>query len=550
MTEVTLIDPVIALPRAQNAAAGGERRRSEAAGRWLRAREPQGALPRQASHRERHADPAGFRRRAGQAHRGAQSRRLAAVARRAACLRWQRLGRRQGDAGGRLDRRARPVARRQGRCPSRSNADVPAYLGGRTTLNGIATYKGGNFRAQPVHARAGDKSLAGSASYKKQPAHAPSADAECGRQQSVGLGGRRSLGRRSRHQRRVLGTSVQPRCVARSSKARRLPRPAMPGRGRRGGAMRKSISPPLKSVTAKLKLSAGQLTYNGIKIAQANLQATISGGKLAASLPSFKLYDGAGTLNLDCRCQRQGRGADGFACRWPISTPIPSSRTRRDLRASKAQARITLDLATSGASQRAMVSGLNGTAKFDFTDGAIRGINIAKTMRSLSTGVLSGWQENAAEKTDFATLGASFKVAKGQAETSDLRLAGPLVRMAGAGRVDLPAQTLKFRVDPQLVASLEGQGGKRPEGARRAGRHLGPLGEPVDLSRYRGHSDRSGGGLRAAQPAWRRLGGAARRGGRFGDRRPDQGRQSCPRFASARRDQRHRPAARRQVAGG
>jgi AsmA protein len=78
----------------------------------------------------------------------------------------------------------------------------------------------------------------------------------------------------------------------------------------------------------------------------------------------------------------------------------------------------------------------------------------------LSTGVLTGWQENAAEKTDFATLGASFKLAKGQAQTADLKLAGPLVRMAGAGNVDLPGKTLKFRVDPQLVASLEGQGGK------------------------------------------------------------------------------------------
>jgi AsmA protein len=32
--------------------------------------------------------------------------------------------------------------------------------------------------------------------------------------------------------------------------------------------------------------------------------------------------------------------------------------------------------------------------------------------------------------------------------------------MTGAGAVDLPAQALKFRVDPQVVASLEGQGGK------------------------------------------------------------------------------------------
>src|SRR4029077_21054273 len=107
-----------------------------------------------------------------------------------------------------------------------------------------------------------------------------------------------------------------------------------------------------------------------------------------------------------------------------------------------------LDVAGSGASQRVIVSALSGSAKFEFTNGAIRGINIAKTMRGLTTGILSGWQENAAEKTDFATLGASFKIAKGQTQTADLRLAGPLVRITGAGTVALPGKTLKFRVDP------------------------------------------------------------------------------------------------------
>jgi AsmA protein len=103
---------------------------------------------------------------------------------------------------------------------------------------------------------------------------------------------------------------------------------------------------------------------------------------------------------------------------------------------------------------------LTGGAKFEFTNGAIRGINIAKAVRGLTTGILSGWQENEAEKTDFATLDASFQVAKGKAQTSDLKLMGPLVRMTGAGTVDIPVKMLKFRVDPQLVASLEGQGGK------------------------------------------------------------------------------------------
>ena len=215
----------------------------------------------------------------------------------------------------------------------------------------------------------------------------------------------------------------------------------------------------LRAVTAKLKLTAGQLIYNKIKISNATLQATISGGKLSASLPSFQLYGGAGAAALDV--DASGKiAAQRVRLSLASFDAYPFLKDSAGFESLEGTGTITLDLSGSGASQRAIVAALNGSAKFEFADGAIRGINIAKTMRGLTSGILSGWQENAAEKTDFATLGASFKINKGQAQTADLKLAGPLVRMSGAGTVDLPGKTLKFRVDPQLVASLEGQGGK------------------------------------------------------------------------------------------
>jgi AsmA protein len=71
---------------------------------------------------------------------------------------------------------------------------------------------------------------------------------------------------------------------------------------------------------------------------------------------------------------------------------------------------------------------------------------------------LSGWQEGRDQTTDLTQLSASFRVEQGQATTNDLTLAGPLVRMTGAGTVDLPAKTLAFRVEPKLVMTTEGQG--------------------------------------------------------------------------------------------
>jgi AsmA protein len=80
-------------------------------------------------------------------------------------------------------------------------------------------------------------------------------------------------------------------------------------------------------------------------------------------------------------------------------------------------------------------------------------------VRALASRMLQGWQLASQEKTDLTLVGASFRVANGQATTDDLRLLGPLVRITGKGTVNLPAQTLDLRVDPKLVLSLQGQGG-------------------------------------------------------------------------------------------
>jgi AsmA protein len=80
-------------------------------------------------------------------------------------------------------------------------------------------------------------------------------------------------------------------------------------------------------------------------------------------------------------------------------------------------------------------------------------------IRSLTSGTLSGWQQGKDETTDLTQLGASFRIERGQATTGDLVLVGPLVRMNGAGTVDLVTKSLAFRVEPKLVMTIEGQGG-------------------------------------------------------------------------------------------
>jgi AsmA protein len=91
-------------------------------------------------------------------------------------------------------------------------------------------------------------------------------------------------------------------------------------------------------------------------------------------------------------------------------------------------------------------------------------------IRSLTARPLSGWQESEEKATDLSQLSASFKIDKGQAQTTDLNLVGPLVKMTGVGTIALDTKQIGFRVEPKLVLTTEGQG--------RAGDPVG-LGIPV-----------------------------------------------------------------------
>ncbi|MEO1018810.1 MAG: AsmA-like C-terminal region-containing protein, partial [Pseudomonadota bacterium] len=114
------------------------------------------------------------------------------------------------------------------------------------------------------------------------------------------------------------------------------------------------------------------------------------------------------------------------------------------------------NLTTSGNSVKAIVENLDGEGAVLMRDGAILGINIAAFMREVMSLGLSD-ESGAAPKTDFAELGGTYAIEKGVLTNNDLTLQAPVLRLAGAGNVDLPQQSLDYTVKPQLAATLHGQ---------------------------------------------------------------------------------------------
>jgi AsmA protein len=124
---------------------------------------------------------------------------------------------------------------------------------------------------------------------------------------------------------------------------------------------------------------------------------------------------------------------------------------------------VKLNVTTDGPTVGALRHALDGTASLALRDGAVHGINIAQKLRDLkgtfSGGAAPAQAADAADKTDFSELTASFVIRKGVATNNDLLAKSPLLRLGGAGTIDIGAASLDYTVKATVVATLAGQGG-------------------------------------------------------------------------------------------
>jgi AsmA protein len=128
---------------------------------------------------------------------------------------------------------------------------------------------------------------------------------------------------------------------------------------------------------------------------------------------------------------------------------------------------VQIDVTTSGATVTQMKRSLGGTAKLELRDGAVRGVNVAQVIRDAKAkiGAVRGdapaqtGTGSADQKTDFSELSGSFHIAKGVAHNEDLSVKSPLLRIGGAGDVDLGADRLDYVIKAAVVTTLQGQGG-------------------------------------------------------------------------------------------
>ncbi|MBR2686835.1 MAG: AsmA family protein [Aquamicrobium sp.] len=214
----------------------------------------------------------------------------------------------------------------------------------------------------------------------------------------------------------------------------------------------------LKGLDAQIDVAADRIGYGKVFAGPVKTTLVVANGDADLTLPQSPFYGGS----IAAKMSASGSGDVpaiklDLAIAGATAAPLLHDAAGFD----KLEGRLDTTIAVSGAGKttKTLRRSLEGKSALKLSDGALRGINIAEVYNNLAGLLAGGFKSDDNKKTTFTELGASFTIENGVAQTQDISLLGPLVRMDGAGKIDLAELTLEINLNPRVVASLSGQGG-------------------------------------------------------------------------------------------
>jgi AsmA protein len=217
---------------------------------------------------------------------------------------------------------------------------------------------------------------------------------------------------------------------------------------------------PLKALNLEGSVKIGDLVADNIKASNVRVDLRAKDGKLDVDPMQANLYQGSlkGSAKVDANTNR-------IAVKQALTGisigPLLRDAIQQDIL--DGHGSVELDLTTAGNTVSAFKQALNGTASLNLKDGAIKGVDLAGSIRNVKS-KLSGQDAeqsgSTTQKTDFTELTASFAVKNGVAHNGDLSAKSPFLRISGEGDVNIAQDSLDYVVKAVVVASTAGQGGK------------------------------------------------------------------------------------------
>ena len=216
----------------------------------------------------------------------------------------------------------------------------------------------------------------------------------------------------------------------------------------------------LRSVNGSFALRAASVALRQYRVADLLLDATLETGVLRVSALRAKVWGGSvdATAIADARASRVALKATANGVNI---NALLKDVAEKDLL--EGTGRVTADLDTAGRGLPEMKSRLKGNVAVQLRDGAVKGFNLAKSLRqaksALSARNDSSQRASQVEKTDFSEMNASFQIDQGVARSHDLDMKSPYLRLGGEGQVDIGKGRIDYTARTTVTDTSKGQDG-------------------------------------------------------------------------------------------
>jgi len=202
----------------------------------------------------------------------------------------------------------------------------------------------------------------------------------------------------------------------------------------------------LGAVDGAFSLKANAIDLGSIQLAKTDLSGTVENSRLVLDFSEIGVFDGAvsGSFVVNGRGGLSVRGdmrASGVAMQKMLNDFAGFDRLVAD-------GALDLQFLGVGNTMNELMNSLDGSGALDVGAGEILGLDIAGMIKNLDASY-----QGEGSKTVFNDITASFTIAEGVLNNSDLNFAAPLMRATGKGDLDLGGQTIKYYLDP---TALEG----------------------------------------------------------------------------------------------
>ena len=209
-------------------------------------------------------------------------------------------------------------------------------------------------------------------------------------------------------------------------------------------------------------LNIKQLTAAHLKMNDIQLAVSAKEGQIKV-IPKALLYQGTyrGNLTLDVQQNPPRLWVD------EALTEVQASPLLMDLIGDdkiSGTATLTAQLSADVINLASLQNTLDGTIRFLFLEGTLKGFNIGLSLRQAKALLKKEpLPDDGAKRTDFSNLQGTFVAKNGVLYNEDLNMKSPLLRATGRGNLVMSTQEIIFGLKVAVVNTSKGQGGKELE---------------------------------------------------------------------------------------